>query len=63
MWIILQPSTIVRRRLKDLYATASKSTLYFSDHLGVHAMLFMGFAHRWRDYINFLEDRLVELVE
>lgn len=62
-WIILQAPDRIKRQLRDFVAVASGTTFRFLDQLSLHVMLFTSLTHGWRDYINFLESQLVELVE
>lgn len=63
VWIIVQPSDTIKRRLTDFGAAASGTTLNFSEHWSLHVLLFTSLVHGWREYINFLESQQVEIVE
>ena len=60
-WIILQASCRARICLRDFKVKSSNTT--FSDQVRLHVVLLLDLANTWREYINFLEDQLVELVE
>ncbi|CAF9925242.1 hypothetical protein IMSHALPRED_006421 [Imshaugia aleurites] len=61
VWIIVQPSDTIKRRLTDFGAAASGTTLNFSEHWSLHVLLFTSLVHGWREYINFLESQQVEI--
>lgn len=61
-WIVFQASQGMKNGIKEYLDTAAGQDHSLINHFGLHVFFLLELAGKWRDYINFLECQLVELV-
>lgn len=62
IWILLQPSEVSYKDLKDAVEDFDNTTHLDQSKLLLHELFFWNANKNWRDYINFLQKELLTLV-